>query len=718
MSVPVLMVATVGLNPLPVVLAVLTRRPGQVILVHSDESAEVSARVAEVLGEVAPEVGVEQWNWGVVEDFSAVVALFDELPEQLREAGEYLLDYSGGNKFMTVGAVWLHLRDHGGGGEKWRSYVDNTTGRLVTGSAEVGALPVADSGLTLSRLAAMHGFFLDDVGVEWARAATVPIGEVHALIDAVDARPREFRKHFATLRDLMGRAGVGQGWEPAMVAAETVRGSARELLAVCRIAGLVGDGVEVLFSAAVKSDRSQQRHTGVAELDLVVRQGHRVLGIEVKSSVEQARKTLGQRTMFSRLVFGSATETAIAATAGTGEWDELETKRRQLTDAAPWLGKVSVWRLEDSPEKGIGFEDGVRGWLGEAEGVAETVGDAGPKVDADAVVVPGIGTRLAILAALGRAGDLATKTAGVGVGSLDSDEWFLDRCDELEVVVAEEVSVLRGFSEAATAEYVPEVAAAIITPGPKGVTAGLVRAVYAGDGVVGHVGLDGRLHTLSGVARPVGAQHATAGYTARWEQILGDRFSRTGRIGNARRPVRAAAEKLEEVLDCAEVEFWWPSEQRVRIDRDPRPELLVTGRFGCCSIHVLHVPEKDYPAPATREAQAVIDKKVKADRFGILSATAEAVNMVGDAHRPLVLLHNRAGATALGDWRTTPKAMLVGPPGKPRADGQWERFARVDRWLPIGLWSGIPDPFTLLIDRDAVLRHLDGHRGQAPVPAG
>ena len=60
----------------------------------------------------------------------------------------FLLDNSGGTKTMTVAAVVTHLHYHRGlveGGAPWRSYVDDSTGQLVTGAItpdrEQGGLP-------------------------------------------------------------------------------------------------------------------------------------------------------------------------------------------------------------------------------------------------------------------------------------------------------------------------------------------------------------------------------------------------------------------------------------------------------------------------------------------------------------------------------------------------------------------------------------------------
>ncbi|MFE1592873.1 hypothetical protein [Nocardia sp. NPDC058705] len=725
---PDLMVATVGLNPVPVVLAVLTRKPDRVILVHSTESAAVSIRIAALISSLtdmlAPEV--DRWDCGGAEGFSSTLESFKRLAdEMLGGADTYLLDYSGGNKIMTACAVWMHLRHHCGGGERQRSYVDNQTGMLVTGSAEDAALTVVNEGLTLSNLAELHGYVLDDIKLDWQRARTVEVADVRSLIVDVDRERPQVVRLQERLARLTHAAGIESRWldeafenkRRAREKVQIVKGLARELLAVCLLAPLVDDGVEAMFSVSV-TDPTRPGQRRLAELDLLVRQGHRVLHVEVKSSAEGARKELGQRTAFSRLVFGSAAETATAATEGfvrhNGcDWEALTTKREELTRAAPWLGKVSIWRLEADSDKGVEFAAGLRNWLATAPDPG-AVGNPGPAVKSNSAVVPAIGTKLAVIASLERVGDLSDgDVVGVGNGDPARNSWYFDRCEDLGVEADEEVTVLRGFSEAATVEFVPEAAAAMVTPGPKGVTAGLVRAVYAGNGTVGHVGLDGRLHTFSGTEDPMGEEHApAAGYSARWADVLDGRFDPYVKQDGARKSVRSVADLLRACLADTDVEFWWPVEPRVKHVRDPRPELLITGRYGCCSVNVLHLPEGEYPSPgkiqAQRErgdAQKKLDNEVKRYRFGVLSASAEAANMLGDAHRPLVVLHNRRGARALGNRKDIVRATLMS-----HSDNQWERFAEIDRWLPLGLWSDADVP-AVLIDREAVIQHLNGHQG-------
>ncbi|MGW5317326.1 hypothetical protein [Nocardia thailandica] len=695
---PDVMVATVGLNPLPVVLAVLTRKRElgaaslRVILVHSDASKAEAEAVGEHFR--GSDQGIEVTSLlscGSAAEFATTRAVFDQLRGIVAETGtrEFLLDYTGGNKIMTACAIWAHLEAHDGGGERWRSYIDNTTGQLVTGSidAGAGAIDVVSSGLDLGKLARLHGFELSSPSVD---VTGLDLGGLREAITRADKGMAR-----ADLEEVLyawtDSAGICREWVAGRVARpgggrlsdqelqREVRGLLREVLVAGTTAQVVGAraDTEIRFSAEIRVKGSPPSSKPTAECDLLVRTGHRVLHIEVKSSAYHARRVLGQRTVFSRFLFGSSTTTVIAADEGRGEvgWANLIDSRDRIITHAPWLGNADVWRIDGADGSPDSLRAGLERWLSPQRDQSHG-GRNQPPSDC-AVAVPYNGTRLAVAAAVQAAGEYGGVGGVTGVGRADrsQQQWIRGQNVGARAEIA-------SFSEAATAARITGAKVAVITPGPKGVTAGLIRAVYP-TGTVVHVGLDGTRHVLGGEPRPVPETGALP-----WAAAIGPKNYSPDAEGARRQVTVDIVTALGRHVGFTE---WWRKDLKLReLDSNPRPELLITGSRGACSVHVLDL---------TGVAHKDRGRSLREFRSAILSSSAEAVDLIGDAHRPLILLHT------VNRWNL---ADPVHAAGGFQNDGSWRRFAKVGRWLPLGLWRQRNGTVDVLADFDAIQTHLHG----------
>ncbi|MFG1770761.1 hypothetical protein ACGFIX_14400 [Nocardia salmonicida] len=743
--VPTVLVATVGLNPLPVVLAILTKRPAHVVLVHSNGSQAIADRVKRLVESIATWPRESVWvtlvRCGAATEFTATKDALEQGLARARVVAPYLLDYTGGNKIMTVVAVWTHLRDHDGDGGQWRSYVDHSVGQVVTGSNEPGAgrADVDSTGLTLQSMAELHGFDIAGTPIDPVVAAALDTTALCELITESDraSQHNELNRVNRSLAVFMKRAGLPIEADDQSISPSAdrfdfrarLRGLVREVIAVHLIArGAVGSGksVEIVHSARLTGTH-QQSDDDSTEFDVLVRDGHRVLNVEVKSSALRARETLGQRVVYSRLVFGGATTTVVAATEGathTGgcRWSDVERAQRGLATFAPWARDSAAWEIAGTT--GTSVEDGFRQWLSPERGPADATPDD-PFDDDEAVVMPYIGTRLAVLAAIESAPTLVpvgTRVVGIGhrrapgTPGHDPRTWFARHCaDSAQLSVA-------NFSEAATAAVVDRASAVIVTAGPKGITSGLTRAVFQVGGVIGHVGLDGGLRTFDGTREEV---HPTT-WTVPWEMLLTRDTDpataaaraanrRTARPRDAPRPdfalwfapqtsersvgtLKLVAEYLDKVDG---IRVWWrQGGGAARLD-NPRPELVITGAHGACSVHVFDPDSPEWHKPGTVER---IGKPSQKFRFRTLSASTEMADLLGDAHRPLVILPaHDVNARRGNTWMTIQQTRA-----EVRRDSQWDKLGRVERWLPLGLWHGGGDSFRLCIDENGLLAHLRG----------
>ncbi|WP_405180942.1 hypothetical protein OG225_07060 [Nocardia sp. NBC_01377] len=442
--------------------------------------------------------------------------------------------------------------------------------------------------------------------------------------------------------------------------------------------------------------------TTAADFDVVVRHGHRILEIEVKSSAFAARAVVGQRVAFARMVFGSATTAAVAAPRGrigsqnttVVEWEEVAATARHLETHTAWIGKIPTWQLNsDGPGE---LPDGLRHWLFPPAGSGTTI--EGDCTGRDlGVVIPALGTPLAVHAAIrvGRTaritegGAITDRHAGAVTGIVAADdrqrEGAKARFRRWQPTSGRFVEI-GGFGEAEVYERIQgaNADAVVITPGPKGVAAALTRLAYERGIPILHIGLDGRRHDLDGAH--------TAAHTPDWDAVLAPRYEPVHDLGS----VRFAA-TLARLLPDARL--WRPSSPQLST---VTAELIVTGDRGCCSIHILDL-RRAVALTCAGDAKSASNRKrtVRDFRFDVLSRSADVTALVGDLHRPLLLLHNVRGDTS---HHHAVQATTLPQHTETQPDPVWERWQHTERWLPPGLWSAEHD--RLLFDSTAVGEHL------------
>ncbi|WP_405180940.1 hypothetical protein OG225_07050 [Nocardia sp. NBC_01377] len=697
MPTPTAMIATVGLNPVPVVLAVLTREPTQVTLVPSTTTQGEAERIRDLLTELRPELDIRVQCCGAADEFPPTLQALRAIAD--RTPGPYLLDYSGGNKIMAVSAVRTHLERHDGGGQRWRSVVDDTTGTLVTGSTEIGAgtLDVRSTGLTLARIARLHGYEITP-GYAGFAPATVRAEDWWRWADAIS---RKSGLPEAAQREAMVRALPEELHPPATRQGD---GKPREIavwVSCSRILQeLCGDAdIEVAFAVNPRISGSAT----AADFDVVVRHGHRVLEIEVKSSAFAARTVLGQRVAYARMVFGSATTAAVAAPRGhidsenttVVEWDEVSATARHLETHTAWIGKVPAWQLNsDGPGE---LHDGLRHWLFPPAAATTNRADdcTGRQLG---VVIPALGTPLAVHAAIraGQATPVAESAATTGhqtgpvTGLVAADDRDRDgaraRFRRWQPAPARFVEI-SGFGEAQVYERIKggNADAVVITPGPKGIAAALTRLSYEHDIPILHIGLDGRRHDLDGARTPA--------HTPDWDAVLAPRYEPVHDLASPR-----FARMLSTLLPGTRM--WQPASSQ---SSTVTAELIITGDRGCCSIHALDLRHAVATSLAggTKMASGQRKTAVRNFRLDVLSRSADVAALVGDLHRPLLFLYNVSGDDS---HHTAVQATALAHQTAGQPDPVWERWQRTERWLPPGLWSVEHD--RLLFDSAAIGEHL------------
>lgn len=510
-----------------------------------------------------------------------------------------------------------------------------------------------------------------------------------------------------------------------------VRGKLREILAWAVVSRCVREHnlttLEVLFSVKVKLAGSD-----FAEFDLVLRHEHRVLAIEVKSSVPEAYQSLGRRSVHARAVFGSATVVGMISARGIGNqgWDQLVAAVQILTDRAPWLGRIEPWQLDVSAGHAqVGT--GILKWLNESAGDRSQAVDALEPID-QAVLIPFNGVRLAVAVSIAEAAHHGgRRVVGVGVRSAELEAQLRGYARKVDLPA--EIRRSAGFSEWEGWEAVElvDVTDAMVTPGPKGITAALVRRARESAARVQHVGLDGRRHEVRFTDERVAhcAQPEPVRARPAWTDFLSPRYTldRPRRVDER---IHLVADHLLDGLDDADIQLWWPaprSAAELALDQSLAPEhtrehddipspptallsgeplqqrtlhalragLLLTGRWGCCSVHVLGLP-------ATADEE-IIRKVVSRFRTSVLNQAADVVNLVGAAHRALIVLHDRAGSTPLERCLTAPGLDI---------DKAWPRWRDTNGWLPFGLWSPSAaagdGSAAVRVELDAVRTHLHG----------
>ena len=299
------MICTVGLNPTPVALAVLTSKPhpDDVLLVCSTASQPVADRLIEVLGALLPGTVFRSFPVGSGVSWRATyAALVGEMPEP-----PYRLDYTGGTTSMTMAAVKLHLEDHesvAAGGASLRSYIDEQSGEQVYDSG--AATGVDTAVLTIKLLALLHGIELSLDTVLGKPELVLP--QDKQLVETfVDATRSAVEKQSITDEWEAAWCGIGLGevfarLRPPPEATKSEReGVFVELVS---LAAAIASGCceEIAFDVNARDD---------AQFDVIARSGHRVVCIESKKGYLDARDDLGHRMSTVLKIFGGAARVQI-----------------------------------------------------------------------------------------------------------------------------------------------------------------------------------------------------------------------------------------------------------------------------------------------------------------------------------------------------------------------------------------------------------------------
>lgn len=695
---PDVLVVTVGLSPLPVALAILTLDCPQVILAHTTATAPVARCIAQVLAPIRTArnlpAAFELVDCGDGDDLAATATCFTELAETIGDR-DFRLDYSGGTKVMTVAAVVAHMDHHHerglpDRGGQWRTWIDDTYGTLVPGSARAEHRAVETSTLSTELIAALHGMRLQG----FYRCAPVPtaewstqIDDTIGLLDRADVVDRNDPEYPAWITCLQNHAAVlatALGLDDphrlvtSMRTLDDARGSVRELLVALICAWALhgahpAGGWELMVNVhAVPADRNEGT-TAVSEADVVVRKGHHVLAIEVKSNADKALKLLGDRVVSMRWAFGTAVTSWVTGAQGHQRkddtrpavpWSRVEHTCQDITATMPSMGKVAAGRLDaDTGSKDV--DDLLAAWLQSLKRESTFQSRTVP-VDvtgAAVTVVPVDGTPVAVQAAIRSA-----PTHVLGIGTAETNTRLADAFTKLGKNDAGTYLRVPAAGEAATVAALKGIrpAAVMVTPGPKGVTAGLLRvALDAGrrEAAV-HLGIDGTVQRLG----TSGTEAEITDFAVDWPAQFGDRYiplaadpadpAARAILGRIRRALEAAGDRLEVFVPA----------DPATLDIGVAAPLIVAGRRGCASVHI-HIP-KTFPEPKSKEEISSNKNQLKDAwrdfKTAVKSRSTQVAAVVGDAHKPLLVL-----GTDISDARVTEFA-------RQQVRERWLPFARFD----------------------------------------
>lgn len=299
------LICTVGLNPTPVALAVLTSTPipNDVLLVCSTASQTVGDRLIDVLAALVPHTVFRSLQVGSGVSWRATyAAMADKMPDS-----PYRLDYTGGTTSMTMAAVKIHLEEHHSavdGGASLRSYIDEQSGEQVCDSGTATAVDTAV--LTIAVLASLHdvdvslGAVLRTSELVYVRDKQRAASFVEATRSAVQAQT--ITEQWTAAWSSIGLGEVFARLRPPPDAKKSTReGTFVELVS---LAAAIASGCcdEIAFDVHASDD---------AQFDVIVRSGHRVVCIESKKGYLDARDDLGHRMNSGLHVFGSAARVQI-----------------------------------------------------------------------------------------------------------------------------------------------------------------------------------------------------------------------------------------------------------------------------------------------------------------------------------------------------------------------------------------------------------------------
>lgn len=332
---PKVLVVSVGLNPVPVALSVLTLKPTHVVLVHSEETAAEACRIREVVSRVAGAAAPACWlPWevpdtatkhfvqlgallGTPEPGAAPVSqagpgtLWGLLEEQAGRESGFILDYTGGTQVMASCLVEFHIAWHGRDLPRQRSYVPAGLEDLhfggqhrPTGGSTARFLPLY-RGLSLLDRALLNGYAPLE-GWHWAGEAVQRVPGAATVINwpALDVHTEEHAKTkwASNLGDFLdGAVSLGA----SSVRPEPPKQGTQ---AECLLAALLAETRPDELLLGVKLALESQARP-VAEFDVVWRRGSAVLVAEVKTSFSNdTLNALASRVLLSRDAFGDAVE--------------------------------------------------------------------------------------------------------------------------------------------------------------------------------------------------------------------------------------------------------------------------------------------------------------------------------------------------------------------------------------------------------------------------
>ena len=328
------LVASVGLSPVPVALSIMTLIPDHVILVCSQQSRPEADRIRATVRTRNPEMTFGDYLT-VTDAALADLALMRQeilegLPDLLRVASgsseprEYMLAYTGGSSEMVCALVDHHLRHHGKNRGDLRFYVDlgNSVLRRDSGSAvnRVREFRLS-SVLTVRERAALNGYELS--GRERGSAALPPTGDIVRWQDEGDVyeeNVRDFRECFGAFHPPPAAAADRYADTATVVEGD---GSEAQVLSAC--SGLVSALRAASTAAAGPSDielwwgcRPFQpgEKNPVCELDAVLRVGNRIVVVEVKKTdnshderaVWEFAASVAKNALRGREAFGNSVE--------------------------------------------------------------------------------------------------------------------------------------------------------------------------------------------------------------------------------------------------------------------------------------------------------------------------------------------------------------------------------------------------------------------------
>lgn len=704
------LVATVGLNPLPVALAILTLRPRSVQLVCTQASLEEAGRIATVIGAIADES-----DWAATVFAPPIIVSADDLADAAATLEPYFaslttpfrLDYSGGTKVMTVAAVTAHMQCHAGDTERggcWRTVVDDTSGTVIDGSNAARRQDTVSTGLTIARIAELHGYTLTGTPLTTDGVAGLekPIVDIFTGLGEVDNRSNGDLAHSLNPAELLAPFAVEVGKsarrigikpdETRLSKVSDLRGQWRELLTAHLLLHLLAedrearDAVsEVLFDANLRPNEFPAADRKDAQFDLIVRSGHRVLALEVKSNARDAVEFLSERLIPSRWPFGSAVTSVVASAAGVfagkGKevtWAEANDTKEALTRDLPALrDKVAVWLIERPHAGQDEVTSGFRSWLvpHTDANTPQMSAPPAPRLSRATIALAADGTPLAVKATLQWAGNHHIVAIGPPDETTSAAFFRSSQTAKIARSNCEYVSAAHGehATYLALGPYMTHTDAVVVTPGPKVVAAGLIRRALEHNKAIVHIGIDGSVTSVTTRGQDRTTVTTVLDFKPDWLSEFNDgrgAVHETTELPDA--GTAAVVQHLKQMVpegDSLTILHRRPS----AATRDDA--WIVAGTRGCASLH--------YWSGTSSNRKAYQQK---------LRSQASLLNArVGDAYKPLLILKHD-NSREHGNSRE-----------------HFGRYEVRDRWLPVLDYH--PDTGTLTGPDgalDAIVHHLIG----------